>query len=196
MKKTSWIIIGIVFVVIIIITAEIIFYINSPKCAVIKTFNSLKKGDVITASQFIDYNELMKYLNSEFKSDLTTMSENEAKCFNKLSFKIVNEEIQDDKATITISSTNKNFRTVLDKLIKEIYLKQSSGEEINKEQMIEKFYSFLDDEKIGTITTTRDISLEKVDKKWKIIVDSNVEDAIFPGLADLVKSVDMLLASD
>ena len=52
-------------------------------------------------------------------------------------------------------------------------------------QLLQYFKSQFEAEGIETVTTTVDVVLNKVDGKWKVVVDSNLRNSFLPGLYSL-----------
>ena len=193
-KKSSsgkWIGISVALIFIIAIVIGIVFFIRTPYFAVTRAFNAMKKCDVATISKYIDYDSLVDSVsgNMEVKGE---MSEFEKNCFSDLSFKINTVKVEGDTAVINIDTTNKNFRNAITKWTQSIYQKFISGEEVSNEQGINLLNECLKDSSIGTITTNKDITLTKVDGKWKINTDEQLRDAIFPGISEVINSMEAL----
>ena len=47
----------------------------------------------------------------------------------------------------------------------------------------------LQKEDIPTVTTTKEITVQKQDGKWKVVADDNLKEAIFPGLQESLDAV-------
>ena len=122
------------------------------------------------------------------------MSDLEKSCFEKFQYKIENVSVQDDTATVTVATTNKNFRNALTKWSQSIYQKFTNGEEISNEQGEKTLNECLSDESIGTMSVTEDITLRKVEDKWQIQIDESLQNAIFPGLSEIVSSVESIIS--
>ena len=191
-KITKWVTIILSIIIIVATILGIVFFIKSPYFAVMKTFNSIKKGDVASINNYISYEEIMNSLvvglNVEDNMELVRK-----KCFEEFRYRIKNVETNGDIATVEIESTNKNFRNALAKLIQVIMQKDINDEETTNEERITILNECLSDTTIGTMTVNKNITLNKVDGKWKIVLDDEIKDALFPGQSEVVNSIDALI---
>ncbi|MBD8992747.1 MAG: hypothetical protein EGR04_08055, partial [Blautia sp.] len=48
------------------------------------------------------------------------------------------------------------------------------------------FQAALKNKEVGQTTTTQEITIRKEEGKWKVVVDENLQNAIFPGLSEAV----------
>ena len=190
-KKGKYIGLSILLICIIAIILGIVYFMQTPYYALIKAFNAMKSEDISTINKYISYDSLMNSIVGNLNVG-EEMSEFEKNCFIDFSFKINTVKVEGDTATINIDTTNKNFRNAITKWSQSIYQKFINGEEISNEEGIKLLNECLKDSSIGTITTNKDITLTKVDEKWIINVDDGLKDAIFPGISEVVNSIDTL----
>lgn len=190
-KKGKYVGLSILLICIIAIILGIVYFIQTPYYALFKAFNAMKNEDINTINKYISYDSLMDSIVGNLNVG-EEMSEFEKNCFSDFSFKINTVKVEGDTATINIDTTNKNFRNAITKWSQSIYQKFINGEEISNEEGIKLLNECLKDSSIGTITTNKDITLTKVDEKWTINVDENLKDAIFPGISEVVNSIDTL----
>ncbi len=186
-----WIGIVVAIVVVIAIIVGIVFFTQSPYFAVMRTFNGLRKGNVEVVNQYVSYQDLINSLveGVEIGEERTDLEKN---CFSEFKFKINSVKTEGDTATVSVEITNKNFRNALTKWTQTIYQRFISGEEISNDQGINILNEYLTDESIGTISNNEDITLNKVDGKWQIQIDEALQNAIFPGLSEVVNSIEAL----
>ena len=52
-----------------------------------------------------------------------------------------------------------------------------------------KNQNILRNEDIDKVTTKETVTVQKQDGKWKIVVDQNLRNAIFPGLTEAIDSI-------
>ena len=190
-KIAKWVTIVITISIIITTIIGIVFFIKSPYFAVMKTFNSIKKGDITTINNYLSYEELKDSLVIGLNVG-NNMGDIEKKCFEEMRYRIKDINTNGDKAIVEVETTNKNFRNALTKLTQAIYQKFINGEDISNEQGVTILSECLSDSTIGTMTVSKELNLNKVDGKWKIIIDENLRDALFPGLSEVVNSIDAL----
>ena len=190
-KGGKYVAISIVLIFIIAIIVGIVYFIKTPYYTLIKAFNAIKSEDINTINQYISYDELMNSVVGNLNVG-EEMTEFEKNCFSDFSFKINTVKVEGDIAIVNIDTTNKNFRNAITKWSQSIYQKFINGEEISNEEGIKLLNNCLKDGSIGTITTNKDITLNRVDGKWIIKVDEGLKDAIFPGISEVVNSIDTL----
>ena len=152
-------------------------------------FNAMKSEDINTINKYVSYDALMNSVSGSLSVG-EEMSEFEKNCFGDFSFKINTVKVEGDTAIVNVDTTNKNFRNAVTKWTQNIYQKFINGEEISNEEGIKLLNECLEDSSIGTITTNKDISLTKVDGKWTISVDEELRDAIFPGISEVINSME------
>lgn len=190
-KYGKWIGLVVAVLVLILIIVGIVFFVKTPYFAVMKTFNSLKSGNIETVSSYVSYNDLMDSLVEGLNTG-ETMGDLEKNCFSEFKYKINSFKVEGDTATVTVETTNKNFRNALTKWTQTIYQRFISGNEISNDQGITLLNEYLSDESIGTMSVTKDLKLVKVENRWHLEIDDNLKDAIFPGLSEVVNSIDAL----
>jgi hypothetical protein len=194
-KKKIFIIIPILIVISAIIIILVMYIINSPQIAISNFFKGLKESDKNIVNKYIDYNQIANYIITD---DVSTDVEAkiEANCFKDIKYKINAININNDEATVTIETTNKNFRNVLTLWTQEIYQKLISGNTMSNQEQKELLNTYLEKDDIGTITVTKDITLYKDNKAWKIKNNQNLEDSLFPGLSEVVNTVNSLVKDE
>ena len=190
-KGGKYVAISIVLICIIAIIVGIVYFIKTPYYTLIKAFDAMKSEDISTINKYVSYDDLMNSVIGNLNVG-EEMTEFEKNCFSDFSFKINTVKVEGDIAIVNIDTTNKNFRNAITKWSQSIYQKFINGEEISNEEGIKLLNNCLKDESIGTITTNEDITLTRVDGKWIIKVDEGLKDAIFPGISEVVNSIDTL----
>lgn len=183
----------IAIIIIAVIIIGILFFLKTPYFAVMKTFNSMKSENIKGINEYISYDELMGSLVKSLNIG-EEMSDLEKNCFSDFTYKINTVTVEGNIAIVNVDTTNKNFRNALTKWNQKIYQKFINGEEISNSQGITLLNECLSDSSIGTISTNnKDLTLNKIDGKWKLVVDTNLQEAIFPGRSDLANSIDTLI---
>ena len=190
-KKGRTIAISIILLCFVAVILGVLYFIKTPYYALIKAFDAMKSEDINTINKYVSYDSLMNSIVGNLNVG-DEMSEFEKNCFSDFSFKINTVKVEGDTAVINIDTTNKNFRNAITKWSQSIYQKFINGEEISNEEGIKLLNNCLKDSSIGTITTNKDITLKKVEERWIIDVDDSLKDAIFPGISEVVNSIDTL----
>lgn len=191
-KNKAWIISGVVaLVVILLIILLTVLAVTStnPKQATEGMLTNLKAGEFEKAQEFVaGENELL----SESAKELDT--EIQKQLFNKLSWKFTNivEEKDKEEATIEIEITNKDLKSIVREIIKEAV----ANNQMSKDELEKALTEALKNENVQTISTTATIQAIKEDKKWKIVDNEALEEAIMPSLDDAIKAIKAIDAID
>lgn len=190
-KKGKLIPLFIVLVLIVAIIVGVVFFIKTPYFALMNAFNGIKNEDINTINKYLSYDSLVDSVVGSLNVG-EEMSEFEKNCFSEFEFKINTVKVEGDTAIINVDTTNKNFRNAVTKWTQSIYQKFINGEEISNDEGIRLLNECLKDSSIGTITTNKDVTLTKAEGKWVINLDDGLRDAIFPGMSEVVSSIDAL----
>ena len=175
-KKLS--IIGLMVLVFLIIFFLTFLIINSssPKQTVDGYLANMREGDFEKAKEFVKKDVEL--------SEVSLDNETQRLLFDKLSWKVKKIEKDENIATVELEITNKDFKKVIDNYIKRV-------NEVAKAFLVPKkentqidfgqyFIEELKNEKLETITSLKTIELEKIENKWKIIVNDKLVDALVP----------------
>ena len=188
-KKINIKIIVILIAIILITTGIIIFIKNNsdtdtktePEKNVENLFKALKDSNKEEASKYIDYDKLISSLDEMLlEQDSKQMTDLEKKLFKNIKWNIENVEVQDNQAIIIVEMTNKNFANIITTWIKEILKEKEEGNTISNDLAIQKLEKVIDEEK-NTKTILKKITISKEDD-WKIIVNDDLRDLVFPGI--------------
>ncbi len=156
----------------------------------------------LTAVKNIDTENMSTYFDSEdlFGADFELNREDESTklLVDKLAFKVVSSKIDGDTATVTTEITNIDMSYVMGEFLSQaitaVFENAGSEEEISEEDFDAKteqiLLDIMGDVDVQTTTLTADISLVKVDGKWKISVDETFQNALFGGLIDAQKGLE------
>lgn len=100
-----------------------------------------------------------------------------------------------DAATVKAKISNKDFEKIMIKYMQEVVaLSISSNDtEITDEELENKLLQYLkdqfDSQENEILTNEVNINLVKVDGKWKIIIDDNLRNGLFPGMLKIIESM-------
>ena len=100
--------------------------------------------------------------------------------------------MENTKATVTASITTKNFRQVLLNWIEKISNVLETQEDINTEQNLQLLEESLLQDNVDTRTTDVTINLERKGLAWKVIIDDEFIDAIYPGMTQVLDVMEQL----
>lgn len=192
-KKNVKRVITIIALILIIIAllCFIAYLLITPSRAVNSVFTNLKNGNNTLASFYINYDELINALDAGIRKD-AGMSELEKSCFDNLEWTILGEKIENETAIVEVEITTKNFRQVLLNWIEKISVKLETQEDISNEENIALLAESVKQDNVETITTVATLNLERKGFTWKIIIDENLIDAIYPGLNQVLEVMEQL----
>ena len=98
-------------------------------------------------------------------------------------------------ATVKAKISNKDFEKIMIKYMQEVVaLSISSNDtEVTDEELENKLLQYLkdqfDSQENEILTNEVNINLVKVDGKWKIIIDDNLRNGLFPGMLKIIESM-------
>ena len=192
-KSKKWIIVVVLLVILIILAALVLYTSITPRDSVNNLFTNLKNGNKFMASLNIDYDNLISVLDSTIvQQNGSEMSNLERECFNELSWKITGESVENNTATVTATVTTKSFRQVLLNWIEKISEVLENQDDISTEQNLQLLEESLTEEDVGTTQTEVTINLERKGFTWKVIINEDFIDAIFPGLNQVLDVMEQL----
>lgn len=189
-KSKSKIIIALTIIIIVIIGVSIYLYITNmekkgPEITINNMFNALKQSDESKVNEYLDYNKLLSSLDEMLVKEDVRNEEVEKKLFESIEWKIENIEADGETATAVVELTNKDFIEVVTAWMKKIVNVKNSGIELTDEVSLQKLQETLE-ETDTTKTVIKRISLEKVDEKWKVTVNEEITNLVFPGVDSVV----------
>ena len=141
----------------------------------------------------INYDELISVLDSSIVSaSENSMSDLEKECFNELSWEITGESVENQTATVTATITTKNFRQVLLNWIEKISEVLENQDDISTEQNLQLLNESLLQDNVDTRTNEVTINLERKGLSWKVNINDEFIDAIYPGLSQVLDVMEQL----
>lgn len=100
-----------------------------------------------------------------------------------------------DAATVKAKISNKDFEKIMIKYMQEVVaLSISSNDtEVTDEELENKLLQYLknqfDSQENEILTNEVNINLVKIEGKWKIIIDDNLRNGLFPGMLKIIESM-------
>lgn len=150
------------------------------------TFSSLKISKIDDVQKHLNYIELisgldeMVYKNGE--------SELEKNLFKTISWNTTDVKIDGENAIATVEFTNKNYKNVITKWMKTIVDEKTMGQDITEDLILEKLNETIESE-TETKTLTKNVQLEKQNNEWKIKVNNELINLIYPGLDSVIEAL-------
>lgn len=183
-KKNTWIGKTIVVIAVLAIAALLTFMIvtsSDPKKSVDGFLTNLKAGDFEKAQEFISGEEILK--DGEYDEETQRLF------FDKIFWKVTKVTKENDNATVEVEITNKDFKTIISAYMQKVLKLALSGENITEEGIENYFREELKNDKVQTTTQSKTIQLIKEDKKWKVISNDELVNALLPGLQESINSL-------
>lgn len=182
-KSKKWLLILILLIVLIILALMVLYTSITPRTSVNDLLTNLKNGNKFMANININYDELIATLDSTIAlNGGNSMTNLEKECFNDLSWEITGESVENGTGTVTATITTKNFRQVLLNWIEKISEVLENQEDIETEQNLQLLEESLMQDNVDTKTNEVTINLERKGLTWKVIIDDNFIEAMYPGL--------------
>lgn len=189
--KKAWIPTAITVIIVLAVIALLTVMIvasSNPRKSVEGLLTNLKAGDFVKAKEFVS--------GGQDAFNATGLDEETQKLlFEKLNWKVTKVTEEADKATVEVEITNKDFQTVVNNYAKRALdtakeiLGGNTSASITAQDFKNYFLEELKSESIQTTTVTKTINVVKEDKKWKVVSDEALEDALLPGLQEAIDAL-------
>lgn len=157
--------------------------------------------DFMTAIQNCDYETMASIGNGMDADKINTTDEQDKQIFdnlfNKTTYEIKSAELQEDKSVlvttdITTVDVGKAYSTAITNSFSQLLSNAFSGEELSDEEseqiIIDNLVNELNNSNTGTVTTTVNIKVLKVDKTWKVDCDDAFINAITGNLKSTLQN--------
>ena len=192
-KSKKWLVVVILLIILIALALMVLYTSITPRSSVNNLFTNLKNGNKFMAGLNIDYDELISVLDSTIVTNGgSSMSNLEKECFNELSWEITGESVENTQATVTATITTKNYRQILLNWIEKISEVLETQDDISTEQNLQLLEESLVQENVDTRTTDVTINLERKGLTWKVTIDDEFIDAIYPGMTQVLDVMEQL----
>lgn len=172
--------------------------IQSPSQAVEHELSLIEKLDEPTIQSFISYENLT---NSHFASGTIDQKVTDAVAlfFKNFNYRILNEEIDKETATVTVEITNSDMHAVAADLCTAILRQSITFSPWDSTQTTGDYYHLLYDtlssNSYDTTVTSAIFHLKKDGKSWMILADSTLEDELVSGFISSMNDPYILPAS-
>ena len=188
-KKTKMIIYAVAAVILILLVVVCAAKIKAskPATALNNLVKELNNGNFKKAGEYCADNTMDLFGVDENIEDLEMVK----LYYKNIDIKVNKVTKSKDTAVINVEISNKDLGKILNNYMnkaKELALENLNKKVTTKDmenQLLQYFKSQFEAEGIETVTTTVDVVLNKVDGKWKVVVDSNLRNSFLPGLYSL-----------
>ena len=181
-----------IIIVLCIVIGLIYFALPSPARVLEQMLRDLKTGNFQQVQQYVDYKKLADIPalgTEEENTEDGVISENDKLFYEDLQWSIKNIEKNGNEAKIELEITNKNYKTIFQNYTKKVIQKLFNNESTSEEEMEKYLMEEFKNENIDQITTTQTVTVQKQDGKWKVVVDENLRNAIYPGLTEAIEAL-------
>lgn len=152
------------------------------------TFTLLKDHSKEEVNKYIDYNLLITGLDDMILEE--NKDEIEKELFNNITWNVESIEINRNKAIAIVEVSNKDYRDILTKWMKEIVNEKNKGNNISDAIALERLQTIIKEEKTMK-TIIKKINLENLEGKWNIILDNNFIELVYPGIDSVTKALNV-----
>ncbi len=192
-KSKKWLLVVILLIILIVLALMVLYTSITPRSSVNNLLTNLKNGNKFMAGLNIDYDELISVLDSTIALEGgSSMSNLEKECFNELSWEITGESVENTNATVTATITTKNFRQVLLNWIEKISEVLEAQDDIDTAQNLQLLEESLVQDNVDTRTNEVTINLERRGLTWKVVINDEFIDAIYPGMTQVLDVMEQL----
>lgn len=143
------------------------------------SFTALKNLDKENINKYLDYNTLISGLDEMLIKEEETNIEKEL--FKDIAWSIENIEVNNDEAIVIIELTNKSFKSILTKWMKDLIADVNNGDQIIEEGAINKLEEIVKQEEDNKVELKK-VKLKKHEDTWRIEVNDDLIDLVFPGI--------------
>ena len=180
-SNNSEFIVAIVIIALIVIALimYMFFMVDSPKKAVEDMFNQIKTGA-----------EDQEMFDGIFGNNETMENDVREAIFSNLSWNILSEKEEGDKATVEVEVTNKDFKKAIENFKEKIVKVAFSGEEIDEAKTQQYLIDELNNKELENVKNTHTINVEKKDGKWEVSIEENeIVNILLPGFMEAIQAI-------
>ena len=174
-----------IIILLAIVIGIIVIALPSPARALEEMFRDLKAGKMSDIDKYVDYNSLID-IPALGNLEGADSADNDKILYEDLQWNIKKIEKNEEEAKIEVEITNKNYKNIFQNFTKKVVQKILNNEKPSDEEAGQYLMEELKNKEVGQTTTTQEITIRKEKGKWKVVVDENLQNAIFPGLSEAV----------
>lgn len=174
-----------IIILLAIVIGIIVIALPSPARALEEMFRDLKAGKMSDIDKYVDYNSLID-IPALGNLEGADSADNDKILYEDLQWNIKKIEKNEEEAKIEVEITNKNYKNIFQNFTKKVVQKILNNEKPSDEEAGQYLMEELKNKEVGQTTTTQEITIRKEEGKWKVVVDENLQNAIFPGLSEAV----------
>lgn len=143
-------------------------------------FSNLKSFNIDEVEKYLNYSELISGLDKNIMEEkFINLQKN---LFNTMEWSIENIKEEDGIVVAIVEVTNKNYKNIIIEWLKQIVELKSETEELSNEESLQVLEKILIENNNGTQSVIKKIQLMEQDGEWKIIVDDELINLVYPGI--------------
>ena len=151
-------------------------------------FSGLSKLDKSKVDKYLNYNDLISCFDEIIIKNTKDDNNLEKELFRGRSWNIKKINIDGSTAIVNIEITNKDFKKIIEEWMKKMFEEKKGGKEISKEKALNILNEIICRES-QLKKVEKEMFLQKGEKNWKLLIDNNLIDGLFPGLDDIESSI-------
>ena len=143
-------------------------------------FSNLKSFNIDEVEKYLNYSELISGLDKNIMEEkFINLQKN---LFNTMEWSIENIKEEDGIVVAIVEVTNKNYKNIIIEWLKQIVELKSETEELSNEESLQVLEKILRENNNGTQSVIKKIQLMEQDGEWKINVDDELINLVYPGI--------------
>ena len=143
-------------------------------------FSNLKSFNIDEVEKYLNYSELISGLDKNIMEEkFINLQKN---LFNTMEWSIENIKEEDGIVVAIVEVTNKNYKNIIIEWLKQIVELKSETEELSNEESLQVLEKIIIENNNRTQSVIKKIQLMEQDGEWKIIVDDELINLVYPGI--------------
>ena len=148
-------------------------------------FSALKNPNKKEIENYLDYATLISGLDESILQENVSL---ENYLFNSMEWSIENIKEENENIVVVVEVSNKDYRKIITEWLKEIVEVNEENNSISEVESLQILERILQEDNCGTRTVIKKIQLSQQNGNWRIIVNDDLINLLYPGI-ETVNSV-------
>ena len=148
-------------------------------------FSALKNLNKKEIENYLDYATLISGLDESILQENVSL---ENYLFNSMEWSIENIKEENENIVVVVEVSNKDYKKIITEWLKEIVEVNEENNSISEVESLQILERILQEDNCGTRTVIKKIQLSQQNGNWKIIVNNDLINLLYPGI-ETVNSV-------
>lgn len=148
-------------------------------------FSALKNLNKKEIENYLDYATLISGLDESILQENVSL---ENYLFNSMEWSIENIKEENENIVVVVEVSNKDYKKIITEWLKEIVEVNEENNSISEVESLQILERILQEDNCGTRTVIKKIQLSQQNGNWKIIVNDDLINLLYPG-TETVNSV-------